>query len=45
MKAYSNKYDRTQESKCSYAEMKHGDKARKKAARKTSKDNIKKELK
>ena len=44
MKPYSNKQDRVDAAKCLYSEMKSSDKARKKAARKAGKDEIKKEL-
>jgi hypothetical protein len=40
MKPYSNKSDRTDSRKCLFSEIKKGDKARKKAKRKESKDLI-----
>ncbi len=45
MKAYTNKTDRIDSRKCLLSEIKHGNKARKKAKRKEGKKEITKQLK
>lgn len=44
VKTYTNKTDRIDSRKCLNSEIKHGDRARKKANRKQGKDEIRKEV-